>query len=201
MKNRKIVLAGLAALVALLVLAGCEQANPPTAISTSDMQVQSRQGVVSNLLAPIVNLIPLPRGDGKNTVVSKSALVTPWSNTTITLESSYRTVLGTTCTRSLSFTVPAGAVDRPLVVTATLDTADAGVNFKPEGLVFRTPARLDFKVSSLLSLTWLTAFYYVSDDGNFERISCANLTVVPVLGIVDMKGAAIAHFSRYAFGR
>jgi len=201
MKNPKIGLFAFAILLTILLSAGCEQANPPTAISAGDMQAQVREGTVSNLLARVIDLTRLPWGNGRTAVISKSALVTPGSNTTITLASSYRTFLGTTCTRSLSFTVPAGGVDTPLVVTVTLDTTDAGVKFEPEGLVFKTPAQLDFKVSSLLSLTFSTAFYYASDDGKFERIPCASLTVIPILGTVDMKGAAIAHFSRYAFGR
>ena len=104
-----------------------------------------------------------------------------------------------------SLTVPPGAVNKDVVVSMAFDTSVVGLRFSPEGLVFNTPALLDFtsRGLDLRNLLNGTTFdlYWDSEDGVYARQVTTNSLTIPLLGSISCLKGQIPHFSRYAFGR
>ena len=94
-----------------------------------------------------------------------------------------------------TFTVPAGALDRPVYITAVAPSGSAReVDFAPQGLRFAVPASLTMSYAHCSLLTMLLPqIAYVDDSQNILSFipSLANLLSHKVTG-------RVSHFSGYA---
>lgn len=92
-------------------------------------------------------------------------------------------------------TIPPGALDRPVVITAESPVAfEVMLEFKPHGLTFRRRPTLTFDYTHCLRPSWLQerVAYLGADDEVLEWPESHDRTT---LGRID---ARIDHFSRYA---
>src|SRR5690606_31880864 len=92
-------------------------------------------------------------------------------------------------------TIPPGALDRPVVITAEAPVAfEVMLEFKPHGMTFRKRPTLSFDYTHCLRPSWLQerVAYLGDDDEVLEWPESHDRTT---LGRID---AQIDHFSRYA---
>lgn len=188
------------ALVAMVMLFGCATHDNPIA-PVQDAQTVGALKMASP--APILQDLPLPIW-GRPKVVSATQHFVASQGGTISVSYAYWTLLGK-CSRDVSLTIAPGALDRDVDITMALDSAVVGVRFAPEGLVFKTPASLNFSckgldLSNVLSGTQYY-LYYDSETGVYQQEPANKYQTNLLSGSISCTNGQIPHFSRYAFGR
>jgi len=199
------------ALVAMVMLFGCATHENPV------MPVQNAQSATANqeLSAPMTTpvpiltavpiLVPLPLPiAGPQRLVSKTQRISASEGGRIEISYAYWSLLGKV-SRYARLEIPEGALEKDTDITMAFDTQVLGLRFSPEGLVFKSPAILDFNsrgldLRNLLAGT-LYDLYYDSETGLFERQDAYEMKTNLLKGEIDCKEGEIHHFSRYAFGR
>jgi|ERR1051326_678763 hypothetical protein len=186
----------------LLGLVGCAdpaapsipptQTAKPTAVPTASITN------LTNNLVTGVTLQPLPMARTSKPQVSVTQFVS--SDAGGKLEGSfwYVSKLGASVTVKASLTIPPGALPQSKQITMTFDTTYCAVRFKPEGLVFNTPASLEYAASNVALIGINLGFWYDDESGNFTLLP-SNISLY-LFGF-EAKNCQVPHFSRYAFGR
>jgi len=151
-----------------------------------------------------VTLLPLPLplwGDSPG--ASSTSYITRSSGGKVSVSYSYYSILRKQVRISATLTVPAGAVDKDTYITMSLDDKYVAVNFKPSGLKFNMPAKLDFNATGLdLSVVPIgvpISLYFV-DFLTVEKEKAGSITANRFYGSLVCSNGEIPHFSRYAFG-
>jgi hypothetical protein len=188
-------------LVAMVMLFGCATHDNPVMPEQNATSAASLQKLESP--APILQGLPLPLW-GRSRTVSVTQHIVASQGGTISISYAYWTLLGK-CSRDASLTIPPRALDTDMDITVALDSAVVGVRFAPEGLVFKTPALLNFSskgldLTNVLSGT-VYSLYYDSETGLYQQESCNRLATNVLNGSIGCANGEIPHFSRYAFGR
>jgi len=183
--------------LSLTVFFVCSDSTAVSPVSSTGANVSAQK---LNLVSGLTTLL-LPPGTGTKSA-STTVVCSPTATTTLNLSCSYRGLLGLPVTRNAKFTVPAGALNQTTSITMSFDSVDVSVHFEPEGLVFNQPASLDYSSTGLgnLGLTPIS-FYYIDNAGYGTPMPYVNLSILSLLGQINMKGGQIPHFSKYAFAR
>ena len=101
-----------------------------------------------------------------------------------------------------SLTVPAGAFQGYKRITVSVEQGSAVVDFSPSPTQFDTPLKLDLFYYGLNLFgvnTDKLDFYYIADDGHYEKISYSSKYVDKFRGILGVKQALLPHFSRFGW--
>jgi hypothetical protein len=102
-----------------------------------------------------------------------------------------------------AFIVPQGALANDTNITLSLDAHDMALHFQPEGLLFASETSLNWVIAGLGPIVNDPPihFCYVDENGRVVEIPSRSLTVDYNLGVIQLEGGPISHFSRYAFIR
>lgn len=197
---RHIVLSVLA--LSVLAFAGCtDQLNNP--VAPMQEQTVAQGGVQFSSVPDLVEhlkVVKLPKAKTKKDKSLASKFFSAKDGGSLDAKLEYINVHGKSTTVEAHLDIPHGALKNSQQITMVLDTADCSVRFQPEGLVFNTPLKLDYKVHNSKMIAQPLGFYYDSEKGFF--------TLLPGKIKVDKDGknfeatdCQVPHFSRYAFGR
>ncbi len=134
---------------------------------------------------------------------SDTAVVKPKGLARLVATLEYLSLDGRYVTLSAVFVIPQNAVEEPVTISMRIDPYTGSLLFQPSGLVFAEPASLDFSTRNIdpIPENALVQFAYVRTGGPNELITFASLQTIGKSGKIDMLGARINHFSRYAFAR
>ena len=187
-------------LIAMVVLFGCAVQDNPVA-PVQDSPPAALQKMPSP--APILQTLPPPLL-GYQRLIKTTVRIKASTGGTIYLSNAYLAILGL-CSRDASLYIPPGALEQDTDITVAFDTQVAGLRFAPEGLVFKTPASLNFSLKGLDLRNLLQGtsydFYYDSETGIYERQISGSILTNLLKGLLSCQSTRINHFSRYAFGR
>src|SRR5437867_1619558 len=168
--------------VTILTLAmfGCSTKDNP--VSRSTVPVESSPARPTQLAwqsSAELGVLYYPPGQIEKGHLSDTDLVTPGHGGNVKADFEYAASAGGKIHVHAELKVPEGAVDHNVLISMTLDTTIVGIHFQPEGLVFNTPASLNFHVNHLNRVEDgpPIGFFYVDDDGNFEPIKYEHLDV------------------------
>jgi hypothetical protein len=154
--------------------------------------------------SPRLVQLPLPLW-GTNQGASSTSYITSSSGGQVSVTYSYTSILRKVFRVTATLSVPPGAIDKNTYVTMSVDDQYLALKFKPSGLKFNVPAKLDVNATGLdlsivpfgaqLSLYYVNDFNVVTEKENVEGISTNRF-----FGSLGCDDAEIHHFSRYAFG-
>jgi hypothetical protein len=168
-------------------------------IPTASIQPGSSVNCVVRLIE-----LPLPLW-GTNPGASSTSYITSSSGGQVRVSYSYTSILRKLVRISATLSIPPGAIDKDRYITMSLDDKYVGLKFKPGGLKFNIPAKLDFNATGLdLSVVPFGAqlsLYYVNDFGSAtEKEKAKKISANAFYGSLVCDDGEIPHFSRYAFG-
>ena len=197
--------------VGALLMFGCSAMDNPLAPpSGSGNNDAVRPQTVQWQFPEGESVLPYPAGDVTKGDISGTELVTVERGGKVKAEFELTTPEGKKVQVHAELKVPRNAVTENVLITMTLDTERVAMKFEPEGLLFTTPATLDFHVNHLNSLPEDQSIQpvYLEENGATSPITYEDLDIHRHSDHTDVnlkKGNishfSIVHFSIYAFGR
>lgn len=104
-----------------------------------------------------------------------------------------------------SFNLPGNGLDVSQYITMMFNDNKMKVTFGPHGLQFAVPAILTYSatgvdLSSMPDGSEINLYYVNEESGLLEDMHTGTITYDKAMGTITCTGAAIPHFSEYAFG-
>ncbi len=202
----------LIAAITSFFLFGCsEQSNPVGPAQTSGFAGASAiAGAKKDGTQPFSGLIQLAVMDGETStdtnIVMVSQRVIADVGGTVRLSGAFPDKEGNPIYYDLSIAFPAGALPGDNTISISIDKStfqiDGTVTFGPHGIVFNTPATLTVMADNIdfVKKHDTVNFYYLN-NGIMELMPDSWGSYVKKTDWNLVAGAAIPHFSAYAFGR
>lgn len=185
--------------LSFVILAGCQQ--PDETVIASD------SGDLSPMCFPVKGdslvLFIIPPIAEIQMNKSDSVVVMPNAVTRLKARLEYLSVDDRYIRLVAEFVVPQHAVSEPVAISMAIDPHTGSLVFQPAGLVFTKSTTLNFFTRNIdpFPENAMVQFVYLRSDGRKELIPFASLRSLGRSGNIDMEGARINHFSRYAFAR